>query len=84
MPTTTRRPLPPIRRVAEGINRDREMQWISEHSHEYKGEWVALAGDRLIAHGVDGDPVYAAARAEGGVPFLFRCPNDDRPSFGGY
>jgi hypothetical protein len=84
MPTTTRSPLPAIRRVAEGINRDREMRWISEHRLGYRGEWVALAGDRLIAHGVDGDPVYAAARAEGGVPFLFRCPDDDLPSAGGY
>jgi hypothetical protein len=60
------------------------MQWISEHSHEYKGEWVALAGDRLIAHGFDGDPVYDAARAAGGVPFLFRCPDEDVPTFGGF
>ena len=84
MSTTARPPLPPIRRVPEGINRDREMQWISEHRLEYKGEWVALGGDRLIAHGIDGDPVFAAARAEGGVPFLFRCPDDDSPAVGGF
>jgi len=83
MPTTAKPPLPPIRRVADGIQRELEMQWISEHSHEYKGEWVALAGDRLIAHGADGDPVYAAARANGGVPFLFRCPDEDLPTVGG-
>jgi len=79
MPTTARPPLSPTRKAAREIHRDLEMQWISEHSHEYKGEWVALAGDRLIAHGTDGDPGYAAARAEGGVPFLFRCPDDDLP-----
>ena len=60
------------------------MNWISEHSHEYRGEWVALAGDRLIAHGTEGDPVYAAARAEGGIPFLFRCPDEDLPTVGGF
>jgi uncharacterized protein (DUF433 family) len=78
----SRPPLPPIRRV-EPTDRKQEMQWISEHRLEYKGEWVALAGDRLIAHGPDGDPVFAAARAEGVVPFLFRCPDDDLPTVGG-
>lgn len=76
MPATAKPPLSPSRRVPP-LERDREMQWISEHSHEYKGEWIALVGDRLIAHNTDGDAVYAAARAEGGIPFLFRCPTDD-------
>ena len=84
MSATTKPPLPPIRRAAKPIQRDLEMLWISEHRKEYPGEWVALDGDRLIAHSKDADPVFAAARAHSEVPFLFRCPEDDGPTVGGF
>lgn len=41
------------------------MQWIREHGHEYRGQWVALAGSRLIAHGPDRATVRAAHIAAG-------------------
>jgi len=41
------------------------MEWLRVHSKEYGGEWVALDGDRLIAHGTDAMEVYAAAEADG-------------------
>jgi Family of unknown function (DUF5678) len=41
------------------------MEWLRLHSKEYGGEWVALDGDRLIAHGPDAMEVYAAAEADG-------------------
>jgi len=84
MSSIAKPPLPPIRRAEHPIERDREMQWISDHRLEYKGEWIALAGDQLVAHGFDADAVYAAARAHGGVPFLFHCPDDDSPTIGGF
>ena len=84
MSTTARPPLPPIRRVAEPLDCKLEMRWISDHRKEYPGEWVALDGDRLIAHGKRGADVIAAARAQLAVPFLFRCPDDDLPSVGGF
>jgi Family of unknown function (DUF5678) len=40
---------------------EREMKWLREHAREYANQWVALDGDRLIAHGVDATEVYAAA-----------------------
>lgn len=43
----------------------REMKWVAEHRREYAGQWVALDGDRLIAHGTDSKVVYAAAKADG-------------------
>ncbi|MFN0109574.1 MAG: DUF5678 domain-containing protein [Blastocatellia bacterium] len=41
------------------------MQWLSDHSHEYPDQWVALDGDRLIANGTDYKKVSAAAKASG-------------------
>jgi hypothetical protein len=41
------------------------MEWLRLHSKEYGGEWVALDGERLIAHGPDAMEVYAAAEADG-------------------
>jgi hypothetical protein len=60
------------------------MEWLRLHSKEYGGQWVALDGSRLIAHGPDAMEVYAAAQADGAylplidyiepadaLPFLF-------------
>ncbi len=41
------------------------MQWLANHSHEYPDQWVALDGDRLIAHGANYQEVSAAAKASG-------------------
>jgi Family of unknown function (DUF5678) len=41
------------------------MEWLRLHSKEYGGQWVALDGGRLIAHGPDAMEVYAAAEADG-------------------
>ena len=43
----------------------RALQWVTEHAREYTGQWVALDGDRLIAHSPNHDEVWAAARASG-------------------
>jgi Family of unknown function (DUF5678) len=43
----------------------RALQWITEHAREYAGQWVALDGARLIAHGRDHAEVWAAAQASG-------------------
>jgi hypothetical protein len=40
-------------------------KWINEHGSEYPGQWLALDGDRLLAHGPDLGEVAAAARAVG-------------------
>jgi hypothetical protein len=41
------------------------MEWLRFHGKEYGGEWVALDGGRLIAHGPDAMDVYATAEADG-------------------
>ncbi len=42
-----------------------ERRWLRQHSHEYPGEFLAVEGDQLIAHGTDAKAVFAAARAAG-------------------
>jgi hypothetical protein len=59
--TTTKKKIEPV----PAPDRTSEMRWLAEHGREYIGQWVALDGDRLIAHGPDAKAVYAAARADG-------------------
>lgn len=60
-------------------NKDREMQWLLNHAREYAGQWVALDGDRLIAHGADAKEVYAAANADGAyLPLVTQVEDPDK------
>ena len=77
---TTQAPL----RVDE-IDCSGELRWLDEHRHEYVGEWVALQGDRLLAHGISARVVYDEARALGvDVPSLLRIEPPDELPFGGW
>jgi len=33
------------------FDRSAEIRWLEEHVDEYRGQWVALLGDELLAHG---------------------------------
>jgi len=33
------------------FDRSAEIRWLEEHWEEYRGQWVALLGDELLAHG---------------------------------
>jgi hypothetical protein len=44
---------------------DEERQWISQHHDQFRGQFVALAGDRLLAHGADEGEVIDQARLAG-------------------
>lgn len=59
-------------------------RWLQAHAHEYGGQWVALDGDRLIAHGADAASVFALADADGAyLPLLtFIEPADALPFAG--
>lgn len=64
--------------------RREELQWLAKESGPYAGEWVALDGSRLVAHGLKLADVSAAATAAGvGEPFFARVPKDKLP-FGGW
>ena len=54
------------------------LQWLAEHVREYAGQWVALDGKRLNAHGADHQQVSAAARADGAYLPLIELVSDLR------
>jgi hypothetical protein len=57
----------------------REMKWLREHRREYIGQWVALDGDRLIAHGANAKEVFAAADADGAyLPLITFIEDPDK------
>ena len=70
----------------EPVNERREeLQWLAKESGPYAGEWVALDGFRLIAHGEKLATVNSAAKAIGVVePFFARVPRDSGLPFGGW
>jgi predicted DNA-binding antitoxin AbrB/MazE fold protein len=62
-----------------------EMHWLAQHRREYPGEYVALDGDRLVSHGVDGRAVYRQAQAAGVAhPFMAHIEPADALPFGGW
>jgi hypothetical protein len=41
---------PVVKRVERrDVDRNREYEWLRAHGHQYRGRWVALDGDRMIA-----------------------------------
>lgn len=63
---------------------EHEREWIERHRDEYLDQWVALDGDRMIAHGPDARSVYLAARAAGvRVPFLQQITPKEGDAFMG-
>jgi len=71
---------------AEPLNERREeLHWLAKESAPYAGEWVALDGPSLVAHGEKLATVSAAAKAAGVIEPLFaRVPRDKDTSFGGW
>ena len=74
----------------EKLKRDEEkfrlaMGWINEHREEFDGQWVALDGDELLAHGADGKEVHGAAQAKGvKTPLMHRVSIKETHPFGGW
>jgi hypothetical protein len=42
-----------------------ERAWIEAHREEFLDQWVALDGNKLVAHGTDARTVYDEAREQG-------------------
>jgi hypothetical protein len=63
---------------------EREHAWVERNRDEYLNQWVALDGDRLLAHGLDPRTVYLSAREVGvRAPYLTRVePRDELPFAG--
>lgn len=64
---------------------EQERAWIEAHREEYLDQWVALDGDRLLAHGADAKRVYAEAREQGITsPYLERVSPKQEAFIGGW
>ena len=79
---------PPLdKRVPPAVLPDQKaiVRWLSEHSREYAGQWVALDGDRLIANGSSREKVRRAADESGAyLPLVTRIPSPDDLPFAGF
>ena len=65
--------------------RREEFLWLANESGPYGGQWVALDGNRLIAHGAELATVGAAARAAGVIrPLLTHLRPEGELPFGGW
>ena len=74
-----------VRRRTEKLDYSLERRWLNSHVTEYAGQWVALYGDRLLAHGNSGREVYEAALALGANrPFITQVELPDELPFGGW
>lgn len=66
-------------------DRQQELHWLAKESAPYAGEWVALHGTRLLAHGPKLADVSAAAEAAGVTdPFFARVPQANDLPFAGW
>jgi Family of unknown function (DUF5678) len=81
--TLLSRPIgPPSSRAAETSP---ELRWLAEHRQEYAGQFVALDGERLVAHGTNPRAVYCAARSAGlDIPSILRVELEPELPFGGW
>lgn len=50
---------------SQGHDYSREMQWLRENRHLYRGQHVAVCGDQLIAHDPDLNELYRKIDAAG-------------------
>ena len=55
-----------------------ERKWVEEHAKEltqFVGNWIAIEGDRLVAHSPDYEEVIKRAREEGvSIPYVIKLP----------
>jgi predicted DNA-binding antitoxin AbrB/MazE fold protein len=74
-----------VKNPAQVNERREEFLWLANESGPYAGQWVALDGSRLVAHGAKLGTVSEAARAAGvDRPLLTHLPPEGDLPFGGW
>jgi hypothetical protein len=64
---------------------DREHAWLDANRDRYLGQWVAVEGDALVAHGTNPRQVYLDARNSGiDVPYVVKVEQQQEPYTGGW
>jgi hypothetical protein len=59
-----------------------EREWIRTHREQYRGQFVALAGAQLLAHGKDENAVIDQARQSGvATPFVTYIETEDEAQY---
>ena len=55
-------------------DRTEELQWIATHGKEYRGQWIAVLGDKLVAHASSLKELRAALQKlpDNGTPLIHR------------
>lgn len=72
-------------RRVEALDCSRELKWLTEHRAEYAGQWVALDGDRLLAHGKVAREVREKAHELGvELPLIVQVESPEDFPFGGW
>jgi hypothetical protein len=67
-----------------GDNHDCERRWLADHRHAFKGKWVALEGERLLAFGPNVGEVYQSARSlSASVPYVVYIEENEALPFAG-
>jgi hypothetical protein len=74
--------------AAEDVRSQAEKRWLAANGDKYAGQWVALDGSRLLAHGADAPSVYRTSRAtlagSDRVPLVVLVQSADALPFGGW
>ena len=60
------------------IDRTREMNWIQQHGNDYAGQFIAVSGDQLVAHGTRAREIYTKAREHQAIVYYVE-KNPDLP-----
>ncbi len=56
---------------------DIEMEWLADHSEvwsQYRGQWIAIVGERIVAAGDDVLAVWQEAKKVADDPLFFLVP----------
>ena len=56
------------RSPASGIDRTAEIRWLEAHGPAYRGEWVAVSGERLLGHSRNLEELMSALRRNPATP----------------
>lgn len=74
-----------IRHTGPPRDRTQEFAWVAAHREEYAGQWVALTGERLLAHGTDMSEVHREAQEAGIVDaIILKVESRDALPFVGF
>jgi len=75
-----------LARFRQRAQRDRqfhqEMKWLAENGHRFRGRWIALEGDRLLADGTTSREVFSNVAERSQPPLVIRIDEEELPFAG--